>query len=69
MRWSPTSLVGHAKPDPAYFRKIVATLGVEPGEIGFVDDREANVAAAREVGLVAHQWQYGDDVGVLRSLF
>lgn len=61
--------VGHAKPDPAYFRKVLATLGAEPGEVGFVDDSAANVAAAREVGLVAHQWQYGDDVEVLRSLF
>ncbi|WP_109505965.1 HAD family hydrolase [Nocardioides speluncae] len=61
--------VGAAKPDPAYFRKVVATLGVEPGEVGFVDDLAVNVAAAREVGLVAHQWQYGDDVDVLRALF
>lgn len=45
--------VGHAKPDPAYFRKVVATLGAEPGE----------------VGLVAHQWRVGDDLEVLRALF
>lgn len=61
--------VGAAKPDPEYFRKVLAALGAEPGEVGFVDDREANVAAAREVGLVAHRWQYGDDVEVLRTLF
>lgn len=61
--------VGYAKPDPAYFRKVLATLGAEAGEVGFVDDSPANVAAAREVGLVAHQWRYGDPVEVLRNLF
>jgi putative hydrolase of the HAD superfamily len=61
--------IGYAKPDPAYFRKVLATLGAEPGEVGFVDDRVANVAAAREVGLVAHQWRVGDDLEILRALF
>lgn len=61
--------VGHAKPDPAYFRKVLATLGAEPAEVGFVDDSAANVAAAREVGLVAHQWRAGDDIDTLRTLF
>ncbi len=43
--------VGARKPDPAYYRRVLSRLGVEPGELLFVDDRERNLAAARELGI------------------
>jgi putative hydrolase of the HAD superfamily len=39
------------KPDAAIFRHTVERLGLRPEETLFVDDREANIEAAREVGL------------------
>jgi putative hydrolase of the HAD superfamily len=45
--------LGFAKPDPRYFRALVAALGLPPGRLLFIDDHEANVAAARDVGLQA----------------
>jgi len=43
--------VGARKPDPAYYRAVLARIGIEPGELLFVDDRERNLAAARELGI------------------
>jgi FMN phosphatase YigB (HAD superfamily) len=43
--------VGLAKPDPAIFALTTERLGVAPGEVAFLDDSEANVAAA-----TAHGW-------------
>ncbi len=40
-----------AKPDPAYFRHILAELGVPAAETAFVDDSAANVEAARSLGV------------------
>lgn len=42
--------VGLAKPDPAAYELATRRLGVEPGEVLFLDDVEANVAAARAFG-------------------
>jgi len=42
--------VGMQKPDPAIFRLTEQRLGVQPDEVVFVDDVEANVIAARELG-------------------
>lgn len=42
--------LGCTKPDPDAFVRATEVLGVEPGEIVFVDDSEANVAAARTAG-------------------
>ncbi|MDQ1429140.1 MAG: putative hydrolase of the superfamily, partial [Acidimicrobiaceae bacterium] len=41
------------KPEPAAFTAALAVLGCEPGEVVFFDDRQANVAAAAELGLRA----------------
>ena len=52
LEWSFVScLTGVRKPDPRAFSGAVAALGVAPGECLFVDDRERNCAAARELGL------------------
>jgi putative hydrolase of the HAD superfamily len=45
--------LGVAKPDPAYFTRIVRELGVEPGQVLFLDDNAANVRGAHEAGLHA----------------
>lgn len=49
--------LGLAKPDPEFFRAIVARLGCAPAETLFVDDIAANVEGARAAGLVAEQLQ------------
>ncbi len=48
--------LGVTKPDPAIFGILTAELGVEPGELAFIDDRPANVAAAIDCGWNAHLW-------------
>jgi len=42
---------GVQKPDPEIFRRALARLGAAPGEAVFVDDVEANVEAARRMGM------------------
>ncbi|MDL4812863.1 HAD family hydrolase [Actinomadura opuntiae] len=42
-----------AKPDPAIFEHVAARLGAAPADLTFVDDRPANVEAARTAGLRA----------------
>jgi len=44
--------VGMRKPEERIFRHTAALLGLEPHECAFIDDVEANVAAARAIGLV-----------------
>jgi putative hydrolase of the HAD superfamily len=45
--------VGMRKPEERIFRHTAALLGLEPEECVFIDDLEANVAAAEAIGLVA----------------
>lgn len=45
------------KPDAAIFRHTVERIGVRPEEALFVDDREANIEAARKVGLNAVRFE------------
>ena len=54
--------LGVRKPDPAFYRALVARSGVSAAEVAFVDDREENVAAAREVGLEAYTFTDADGV-------
>jgi HAD superfamily hydrolase (TIGR01509 family) len=42
--------VGLRKPDPAIFALATSRLGVEPGEVVFLDDVSANIDAARAAG-------------------
>jgi putative hydrolase of the HAD superfamily len=44
--------VGMRKPEEQIFRHTAALLGLEPQECVFIDDIEANVAAAEAIGLV-----------------
>ncbi len=52
--------LGHAKPSVAYFRSIIALAELDPKRTLFLDDRPANVAAAREAGLVAETFVLDD---------
>jgi putative hydrolase of the HAD superfamily len=45
--------IGAAKPEPAIYLRCLESLGVEPGEALFVDDRRENVEAARVLGIDA----------------
>ncbi|MGO4457470.1 HAD family hydrolase [Streptomyces sp. M-16] len=46
--------IGHAKPEPEAYAWALRALGLEPGRILFVDDREENLRAARAQGLHTH---------------
>jgi putative hydrolase of the HAD superfamily len=45
------------KPDPAIYEHTLRGLGVRAGETLFVDDREINVLAARELGIHTVQFR------------
>ena len=53
--WSHT--LNTAKPDPAIYLHAASGLDTAPGNILFIEDREDNIVAAREVGMVAIQYQ------------
>ncbi|CAH1652690.1 2-haloacid dehalogenase [Hyphomicrobiales bacterium] len=44
------------KPDPAIFALFLEQNGLTAAECLFVDDNEANIATARELGFTAHQF-------------
>lgn len=46
--------IGHAKPEPGAYRWCLDALGVDPGRVLFVDDREDNIRAAEAVGVRGH---------------
>jgi putative hydrolase of the HAD superfamily len=48
--------LGYAKPDVRYFQAILTSLPFQPAQVLFIDDLEANVAAARSVGIEAAQF-------------
>jgi putative hydrolase of the HAD superfamily len=52
--------VGAIKPEPEIYRACLASLGVEPEETLFVDDRPENVDAARALGMHALPFE-GED--------
>ena len=60
--------VGAAKPDPAYFRAVLDGIGARAEDCLFVDDRDPNVRAAREVGLRAEQWTTSEGHHALADL-
>jgi 2-haloacid dehalogenase len=50
------------KPDPAIFRLLVDRFGLDPAATVFVDDAEANVAAARRLGIDAIRFTGPEDL-------
>lgn len=55
--------LGVTKPDPGIYRAALQALGAAPGDVWFVDDRVANVAAAQEAGLQAALYE-GDPAAI-----
>jgi len=45
-----------AKPDPAIYRLTLDKLATRPDETLFIDDKQANIDAARDLGLIAIQF-------------
>lgn len=45
--------LGLVKPEPAIYARALELLGANPADVVFVDDRPANVEAARELGISA----------------
>lgn len=58
---------GVAKPHHRAYEIVAERLGVAPGDCLFIDDREVNVAAAREVGMRAEAFRGPDQVRALLS--
>ena len=48
--------VGLVKPDPAIYRHLLDTHGLDPAETLFIDDAQPNIAGARAVGMHAHHF-------------
>ena len=60
--------VAEAKPQPAIFQLAAQRLNVPPEVCLFVDDREANVAGAREVGMQAVHFESAKALLTLKNL-
>ena len=61
LEWSFVSCdTGVRKPDPRAYTGAAERLGVPPERCLFVDDRESNVRAAREVGMGALRFEGAD---------
>ncbi|MFD6918442.1 HAD family hydrolase [Streptomyces virginiae] len=58
--------LGATKPEPVVFTQALDMMGVAPAEAVFIDDRAANVAAARELGIAAIHFR--DTVGLGEAL-
>ncbi len=48
--------LGARKPEAAFFARLLEVVGAGPDEVLFVDDRDTNVAGARDAGLRAHRF-------------
>jgi putative hydrolase of the HAD superfamily len=59
--------VGARKPEAAYFERVLEQLGIPAERVGFVDDVEANVEAARQLGIRAVHHDPTSGVAGLRA--
>lgn len=48
---------GTKKPDPLSFTRLVQSLGRNPAECWFIDDKKSNVEGARLAGLIGHHYR------------
>lgn len=60
--------MGCKKPDPAFFEKIERTLRVTAEEILLIDDKAANVEAAKALGWSAFHFREGDYSELSRAI-
>jgi glucose-1-phosphatase len=60
--------VGALKPDPRIFHHALEKMRTDPEDVLFVDDQEANINAARELGIDAFRFldpdQFADEMAV-----
>ncbi|MFJ6327566.1 MULTISPECIES: HAD-IA family hydrolase [unclassified Rhizobium] len=54
-----SAALGHQKPADAFFQLATERVGFAANEIGFIDDVEANIEAARQFGWKAMRWASG----------
>ena len=54
-----SAALGHQKPSAEFFQLATEKVGIPANEIGFIDDVEANIEAARRFGWKAMQWTSG----------
>jgi putative hydrolase of the HAD superfamily len=59
--------MGTRKPEASAYRTVLAETGLEADECVFVDDKEANVWAARRVGMSAVKYKSGQPVETLKE--
>ncbi len=59
--------IGAMKPDPVFFEAILADLRLPADQVGFVDDVESNVEAARRLGIRAIRHDPDSGAGALRA--
>jgi putative hydrolase of the HAD superfamily len=57
------------KPDPAIYREVAGTLGIELAQMVFIDNRKVNTDAAAALGVTVHHFEGPDGLDAfLRSL-
>ena len=62
----PSHEVGHRKPEPAIYLKVLAKINLEPRETVFIDDMPKFVEGARGVGM--HAIRFRSRTQLLRAL-
>lgn len=62
-----SAAIGIAKPDPRIYEIAAAAAGVAPDRCLFIDDRLANVTAARALGMTGIHYRTIDDLALLRT--
>ena len=60
--------LGFAKPDLGYFQAIMDRIDVASDRVLFIDDHEANVAGAREIGIHGELFPPDGDVATLATI-
>lgn len=63
-----SSELGAMKPEPAYFERVLAQEQIEPESALFIDDNEANIAAATRLGIAVALHDPASGVVGLRSV-
>lgn len=54
--------IGYRKPNEAIYRYIIEEQGLSPQKALFLDDKPENIMAARNVGLLAEQVKFPDQI-------
>ena len=57
-----------SKPDASIFHVTMAELDLDPAQTFFIDDLEANIATARELGFHTHLYRLSDHAALERDL-